>query len=161
MNNQTAYPLELAPPSAPTAEELRRIYAETETIAVVGASANESKPAHQIPLYLQGEGYRIVPVNPRGGVIFGEPVARSLDEVEGPIDVVDVFRPASEAPEIARQAIAIGARVLWLQLGIVSDEAREIAEAAGLTVVMDRCMGATHGELGLGPGPERPASEGV
>ncbi len=67
--------------------------------------------------------------------------------------MVDVFRPADEAPEIARQAIAIGAKVLWLQLGIVSEQARQIAEAAGLTVVMNRCMGATHGLLGLGPGP--------
>jgi uncharacterized protein len=141
------------------AERLRRIYAETKTIAVVGASADESKPADQIPRYLQDQGYRIVPVNPRGGVILGEPVARSLAEVQEPVDVVDVFRPAEEAPEIARQATAIGARVLWLQLGIASEEARAIAEAAGLEVVMDRCMGATHGELGLGPGPERPSSE--
>ena len=67
---------------------------------------------------------------------------------------MDVFRPADKAPEIARQAIAIGAKVLWLQLGIVAEEARQIAEAAGLTVVMNRCMGATHGLLGLGPGPQ-------
>jgi len=72
------------------------------------------------------------------------------------VDVVEVFRPAQEAPEIARQAIAIGAKVLWLQVGIVSEEARQIAEAAGLTVVMNRCMGATHALLGLGPGPDEP-----
>jgi predicted CoA-binding protein len=71
-----------------------------------------------------------------------------------PVDVVEVFRPAQEAPEIARQAIAIGAKVLWLQAGIISDEAHRIAEAAGLTVVMNRCMGATHELLGLGPGPD-------
>ncbi len=134
-------------------EQLLRIYAETRTIAVVGASADESKAAHQIPRYLQAQGYRIVPVNPRGGVLFGERVFRSLTEIDVPVDVVDVFRPAEEAPEIARQAIAIGAKVLWLQLGIVSEQARQIAEAAGLTVVMNRCMGATHGLLGLGPGP--------
>jgi predicted CoA-binding protein len=69
--------------------------------------------------------------------------------------VVEVFRPASEAPEIAREAVKVGAKVLWLQLGIVSEEARQVAEAAGLTVVMDRCMGETHGELGLGPSPDR------
>jgi predicted CoA-binding protein len=135
-------------------EQLLRIYAETKTIAVVGASADPSKPAHQIPLYLQRQGYRILPVNPRGGELLGEPVARSLAEVDTPVDVVDVFRPAPEAPEIARQAIGIGAKVLWLQLGIESEEARRLAEAAGLTVVMDRCMGATHAELGLGPGPD-------
>jgi uncharacterized protein len=137
-------------------QRLLKIYDEAKTIAVVGASADESKDAHQIPRYLQSQGYRIVPVNPRGGEILGGKVATSLNEVEGPVDVVDVFRPSEETPEIARQAGEIGAGVLWLQLGIASDEARDIAEDAGLTVVMDRCMGATHGELGLGPGPERP-----
>ncbi len=135
-------------------ERLLRIYAETRTIAVVGASAGASKAAHQVPLYLQRQGYRIVPVNPRGGEIFGEPVFRSLAEIDVPVDVVEVFRPAQEAPEIARQAIMIGAKVFWLQAGIVSEEARRVAEAAGLTVVMDRCMGDTHELLGLGPGPD-------
>jgi predicted CoA-binding protein len=135
-------------------ERLARIYAETRTIAVVGASADPSKPAHQIPRYLQAQGYRILPVNPRGGELLGEPVARSLSEVEGPVDVVDVFRPAAEAPQIAREAVKVGAKVLWLQLGIESEEARQVAEAAGLTVVMNRCLGATHRQLGLGPGPD-------
>jgi predicted CoA-binding protein len=138
---------------APLREQLLRIYAETRTIAVVGASGDPSKPAHRIPRYLQSQGYRILPVNPRGGELLGEPVARSLAEVEGPVDVVDVFRPAEEAPGIAREAIAAGAKVLWLQVGIESEEARQEAEAAGLTVVMDRCMGEAHAELGLGPGP--------
>jgi uncharacterized protein len=134
-------------------EQLARIFAETKTIAVVGASGDPSKPAHRIPRYLQRQGYRIVPVNPRGGELLGEPVARSLAEVEGPVDVVDVFRPASETPQVAREAAEIGAKVLWLQLGIESEEARQVAESAGITVVMDRCMGEAHGELGLGPGP--------
>ncbi|HEY2960112.1 MAG TPA: CoA-binding protein [Actinomycetota bacterium] len=138
---------------APLQERLLRIYAETKTIAVVGASADPSKPAHRIPRYLQSQGYRIRPVNPRGGEILGEPVARSLAEVDGPVDVVEVFRPAEEAPRIAREAVEAGAKVLWLQTGISSEEARRVAEAAGLTVVMDRCMGEAHGELGLGPGP--------
>ena len=77
----------------------------------------------------------------------------SLAEIDVPVDVVEVFRPVQEAPEITRQAVAIGAKVLWLQMGIVSEKARQIAEASGLTVVMNRCMGATHGLLGLGPGP--------
>jgi predicted CoA-binding protein len=144
------------PQSAPERELRERlldIYARTKTIAVVGASANESKPAHEIPRYLQSQGYRIVPVNPRGGEILGEPVASSLADVEGPVDVVDVFRPADEAPAIARQAVEIGASVLWLQLGIESEEARRLAEGNGLTVVMNRCMGATHVQLGLGQGP--------
>jgi uncharacterized protein len=134
-------------------ERLLRIYAETKTIAVVGASGDPAKPAHEVPRYLQQQGYRILPVNPRGGELLGEPVARSLAEVEGPVDVVEVFRPAAEAPQVAREAVKVGAKVLWLQLGIKSEEARQIAEAAGLTVVMDRCMGEAHGALGLGPGP--------
>ena len=140
-------------------ERLLRIYAQTRTIAVVGASADVSKAAHQIPRYLQSQGYRILPVNPRGGEFFGERVFRSLAEIDVPVDVVEVFRPPQEAPEIARQAIAIGAKVLWLQLGIISEDARQVAEAAGLTVVMDRCMGATHVMLGLGPGPDRHEDE--
>jgi uncharacterized protein len=132
-------------------ETLTRIYRETRTIAVVGASADEQKAGYHIPEYLQSQGYRIRPVNPRGGTLLGEPVAASLADVDGPIDVVDVFRPSAEAVDIARQAIDVGATVLWLQIGVVDEEARRLAEGAGLTVVMDRCMGATHRELGLGP----------
>jgi predicted CoA-binding protein len=135
-------------------EQLVRIFANTTTIAVVGASGDPAKPAHQIPRYLQRQGYRIIPVNPRGGELFGEPVARSLAEVDGPVDVVDAFRPSEETPEIAREAAEIGAKVLWLQLGIESEEARKLAESAGLTVVMNRCMGEAHRQLGLGPGPD-------
>jgi predicted CoA-binding protein len=109
-----------------------------------------------VPRYLQSQGYRILPVNPRGGELFGEHVFRTLSEIDVPVDVVEVFRPTQEVPEIARQAVAIGAKVLWLQIGIVSEEARQIAEAAGLTVVMNRCMGATHRQFGLGAGPQAP-----
>ena len=135
-------------------EQLLRIYNQSRTIAVVGASADASKAAHKIPGYLQSQGYRILPVNPHGGEILGEHVFHSLAEIDVPVDVVEVFRPAKEAPEIAREAVEIGAKVLWLQLGIVSEEARQIAEAAGLTIVMNRCMGATHAFLGLGPRPD-------
>ncbi len=135
-------------------EQLTRIYAETKRIAVVGISRYPFKPSQRIPKYLQEQGYRMRPVNPRGGSVLGEPVARSLAEVEGPVDVVDVFRPASETPQVAREAVDIGAKVLWLQLGIESEETRKIAESAGLTVVMNRCMGETHRQLGLGPGPD-------
>lgn len=134
-------------------EGLREIYKMTATIAVVGASKDPSKPSHSIPAYLQSQGYRIVPVSPRGGEIFGERAYASLEEVTEEIDVVDVFRPAEETREIARQAVALGAKVLWLQSGISSEEAREIAVQGGLQVVMDTCMGQTHGRLGLGPGP--------
>ena len=134
-------------------EKLVGIYQEARVIAVVGASEDESKVGHRIPRYLQGQGYRIIPVNPKGGEILGEAVRASLAEVDEPIDVVDVFRPAAEAPEIAREAVDAGAKVLWLQLGISSEEARELAESAGVTVVMDMCMGAIHRKLALGPGP--------
>jgi len=137
-----------------TQDDLRKIYAEVKTIAVVGASADETKAGHRIPRYLQSQGYRIIPVSPKGGEILGEKVYTSLAEIPDPVDVVDVFRPAEETPAIARDAVAIGAKVLWLQSGIANDEAEQIGEAAGLTVVMDRCMGATHRQLGLGPGPD-------
>ena len=137
----------------PSDDELRRIYEETKTIAVVGASNDESKAANEIPRYLQRQGFRIVPVNPRGGEILGERAYPSLTEVDVPVDVVEVFRPSEETPAIARDAVAIGAKVLWLQTGIESEEAERIAQEGGLTVVMNICMGVTHRRLGLGPGP--------
>jgi predicted CoA-binding protein len=138
---------------SPGPEELVRLYRQTRTIAVVGASANTDKPAHRIPSYLQSQGYRIVPVNPRGGELLGERAYRSLLEVPAPVDVVDVFRPPAEAETVARDAVAIGAKVLWFQPGTDTDEAVRLAAEAGLEVVTGRCMGETHGELGLGPGP--------
>jgi uncharacterized protein len=135
-------------------DEIKQIYEETKTIAVVGASTDESKPSHRIPKYLQSQGFKIIPVSPKGGECLGEKVYAKLADIPEPVDVVDVFRPAEETPQIARDAVAIGAKVLWLQSGIANDEAEGIAEAAGLKVVMDRCMGATHRQLGLGPGPD-------
>ena len=136
-----------------TEDELKKIYADTKVIAVVGASTDPDKPSHNIPRYLQTQGYRIIPVTPKGDEIFGEKTYASLADIEEHVDVVDVFRPAEEAPDIATQAAEIGASVLWLQSGIVSEEAAQIAEAAGMQVVMGRCMGMTHAALGLGPGP--------
>lgn len=134
-------------------DRLRKIYETTKTIAVVGASKDPTKPSHSIPLYLQGQGFKIIPVSPRGGEIFGEEAYVSLADIPDQVDAVDVFRPAEETPRIANEAAAIGAKVLWLQTGIRSDDAYEIAKAAGMEVVMDACMGRTHGRLGLGPGP--------
>ena len=131
----------------PDPDELRRIYADAETIAVVGASADPDKASHSVPEYLQSMGYRIVPVNPRGGEVLGEKVYGSLGEV----DVVEVFRPPREVPAIAREAAAIGADVLWMQPGIVSEDGAAVGKDLGLTVVMDICMRATHLLLGLGP----------
>jgi predicted CoA-binding protein len=135
---------------------LKGIYEETKTIAVVGASASEDKPAHTIPRYLKREGYRVIPVNPRGGEIIGEKVHERLTDIEEPIDVVDVFRPSDETPDVARDAVKAGAKVLWLQEGISSDESERIASEGGLKVVMDLCMGATPHRLirmQEGPGP--------
>ncbi|MGH2709584.1 MAG: CoA-binding protein [Actinomycetota bacterium] len=137
-------------------EELKQIYADTKTIAVVGASANEEKVAHTIPRFLQRNGFRVIPVNPRGGEILGEKVYEKLEDVPEPIDVVDVFRPSEETPEVAKSAVAVGAKVLWLQEDISSEEAEKIASEGGLKVVMDLCMGATYHRLvkmGGGPGP--------
>ena len=136
-------------------DSLRKIYAATGSIAVIGASQNAAKAAHRIPRYLQGQGYRIVPVSPRGGEILGEHAYPTLEDVDVRIDVVDVFRPPAEAASIARSAIELGARVLWFQPGTHSDEGIDLAAAAGLMVVAYRCMGGTHGLLGLGPGPTK------
>jgi predicted CoA-binding protein len=135
-------------------EELRTIYDETKTIAVVGASSDPRKPSNTVPRYLQRQGFRILPVNPKGGEILGEEVRERLADIEEPIDVVEVFRPSEETPGVARDAVEAGAKVLWLQEGISSEEADRIASEAGLKVVMDRCMGQTHYQLKLGPGPD-------
>ncbi|HJP70499.1 MAG TPA: CoA-binding protein [Candidatus Limnocylindria bacterium] len=138
----------------PTRDDLLRIYADTKVIAVVGASDDRSKPAGNIPAYLQAQGYRIIPVNPTRPTVLGERSYASLTEIDEHVDVVDVFRPAPEGPDIARQAAEIGAKVIWFQPGTQSGEASRIAHDAGLTVVSRICMGATHGTLGLGPGPD-------
>jgi predicted CoA-binding protein len=135
----------------PPEHELRRIYGQTETIAVVGASDDPSKHSRSVPEYLQSQGYRIVPVNGSGGEVLGEPAFRSLLEIEIPVDVVDVFRLPKDVPPIAEEAAAIGAKVLWLQRGIVSDEARQIAADHGLIFVEDICMAATHALLEIPP----------
>lgn len=134
-------------------QQLRDIYATARTIAVVGATTNEDKAGFYIPRYIQAEGYRIVPVTPRYDSVLGEAAYPTLATVDVPVDVVNVFRPSAETPEIARQAVDIGAKVLWLQPGISSDEAEAIGHDAGMVVIMDRCIGRTHAELGLGEGP--------
>jgi hypothetical protein len=132
--------------------DLLRVYRETRTIAVVGASDNPEKPAHEIPAYLRTQGYRIIPVNPRGGEMFGEPVAESLSVVSGRVDVVDVFRPPADAEGVARAAVGIGAKVLWFQPGTHTPEAVALARVAGLEVFFGICMGKTHAFLGLDVG---------
>jgi len=134
-------------------EQLREILESARVIAVVGASGSEQKDAHEVPAYLQEQGYTVIPVNPARDEILGRDAADGLRQIDVDVDVVEVFRPASEAPDIARAAVGIGADVLWLQLGIRSDEAARVAEDAGLTVVMDECMRATHMRLGIEGAP--------
>jgi predicted CoA-binding protein len=126
---------------------IRRLIAGARTVAIVGMSADPQKASSFVASYLQHEGYRIVPVNPRGGQVLGETIYPDLASIPIPIDIVDVFRPTIEAPDVARQAVAIGAKALWLQLRIVNFEAGEIAAAAGLDVVMDRCLKMEHGRF--------------
>ena len=116
---------------------------KSKRIAVVGASATPGKDAHDIPQYVAQHGYDVVPVNPRGGELWGKTVYKSLAEVPGPIDLVDVFRPSEEAPGIARQAAKVGAKGLWLQTGLTSAEAAAIAKAAGMRYVEDACIRVT------------------
>jgi predicted CoA-binding protein len=118
-----------------------RILREFRTIAVVGLSRDPSKAAHAIPARMQRAGFRVIPVNPFVAEILGEQAYPKLADVPFSVEVVLVFRPSADAAEIARQAVAIGAKALWLQQGIASNEAREIAEAGGLLYVEDRCMG--------------------
>lgn len=115
------------------------VLAAARTIAVVGASRDPFKAGGSVPAGLQRRGFRIIPINPHADMLFGERVYRSVLDVPEKIDIVDVFRPAPDAPEIARQAAAVGAKALWLQLDIRSDEARQIAEAAGMDFVEDEC----------------------
>ena len=118
----------------------KHILDHATTIAVVGASKDPTKPGSSIPAEMQRHGFRIIPVNPTADTLLGERVYKTLEAIREPVDLVNVFRPADEAPAIARQAVAIGAKALWLQTGIVSDEARRIAEAGGLAFVEDHCI---------------------
>jgi uncharacterized protein len=126
---------------------IRRLIREARTVAIVGMSADPQKASAFVASYLQHEGYRIVPVNPRGGRVLGEAIYPDLASIPFPVDIVDVFRPAAEAAGFAREAVAMGARALWLQLRIVSFEAADIATAGGLAVVMDRCLKMEHGRF--------------
>jgi uncharacterized protein len=130
---------------APEDRELRALLGDAHTIAVVGLSSKPDRPSNSVAAYLQDHGYRIVPVNPNETSVLGErayPTLRDLPE-NLHVDVVDVFRRAEETPEVARDAVAIGARVLWLQAGIVNDEAYRIAADAGLEVIMGVCIRST------------------
>jgi len=131
----------------PPDSELTRLLTEATIIAMVGASSNPEKASYGIMRKLQKAGYRVIPVNPRETEILGERSYPSLIDVPERIDIVDVFRRPEDAPSIADEAVTIGARALWLQTGIVSEDAAARAQAGGLIVVMDKCIGATHSLL--------------
>jgi uncharacterized protein len=133
-------------------DALRRILATRRTVAVVGLSADWFRPSFFAAKYLQHHGYRIVPVNPKYPEILGERAYASLRDIPFPVDVVDVFRRAEDVLPIARDAVAIGAKVLWQQLGVANAEADRLARDAGMDSVMDRCMKIEHARLfgGLG-----------
>jgi len=120
------------------------ILSEAHTIALVGASPKPWRPSHDVMRYLLNQNYRVIPVRPLLKDVLGVPCVASLAEIEEPIDVVDVFRRAEFCPQIAEEAVAVGAKALWLQLGIVSSEARAIAEAGGLDYVEDECTAIVH-----------------
>ena len=127
----------------PTDQELRSILGDAKTIAVVGLSSNPLRDSFSIAKYLQGKGYRIIPVNPEETEVLGEKAYASLLDVPDKIDVVDVFRRAEYTPEIARDAVKVGAKILWLQTGIWSEEAYRIATEGGAEVVMGACIRTT------------------
>jgi predicted CoA-binding protein len=132
----------------------KKVLQRSKVIAVVGISRYQHKEAGRVPMQMQMGGYRIIPVNPHADVLLGEKVYRRLEDIPEPVDLVNVFRPSAETPEVVRQAVAIGAKAVWLQLGIASDEARRIAEEAGLDYVENRCIAVEMVRHGLIDGHE-------
>ena len=123
---------------------IQRVIHSARTIAVVGLSNNELRASYFVGYYLRRHGYRVVPVNPRETEILGEKSFKTLADVPGPIDIVNVFRAPDALPAIAREAVAIKAKSLWCQFTVINEEGARIAEAGGLTVVMDRCLKVEH-----------------
>lgn len=131
--------------------ELREILQTVKTVACVGVSSNDEKPSYWIFNYLKEAGYRMIPVNPTAAEILGEKVYPDLASIPHKVDVVQIFRKPEDVPPVVEVAIQIGAKVVWMQEGIVNEEAAQVAEAAGLKVVMNRCMMKTHQRLMVGP----------
>ena len=135
-------------PTAPTNDEIRNLLLSTRTIAIVGVSANSDKASNHVARYLQGKTqYELFFVNPAADEILGQKVYKSLGEIEKEIDLVDVFRKPDDCLAVLDEAIAINAKAIWLQLGISVPEVAALGEAAGLTVVMDRCIKVDHANL--------------
>jgi hypothetical protein len=135
----------------PSDPELKNLLTKARTIAMIGASSNADKASYGIMQQLQRRGYHVIPINPRETEVLGERAYASLADVKEPIDIVDVFRRAEDTPAIADEAVKVGAKALWLQTGIVNDDAAARAEAGGLLAVMDACIAATHALLQVPP----------
>lgn len=131
----------------PSDDDIRRLLTDTRTIALVGASSKPDRPSHGIMRKLLSVGYHVIPVTPRESEVLGQRAYATLGEIPEPVDLVDVFRRAEDTPPIAAEAVRIGAKALWLQLGIASDEAAAIASTGGLIVVMNLCIGTAHSLL--------------
>jgi predicted CoA-binding protein len=131
-------------PYATTAFDRLRILQQARRIAMVGLSSNPFRPSHFAAIYMIAEGYDVIPVNPREQEVLGRRSYASLREVPGPIDIVDIFRESSAVPPIVEDAIAIGAKVVWMQLGVINEAAAQRAREAGLEVVMDACVKIEH-----------------
>ncbi len=131
----------------PGDDEIRRLLQSVKTIAMVGLSPRPERDSNHVAQYLIDHGYRVIPVNPTADEILGQKSYAGLDQVPGPVDVVDVFRRPEEVGPIADQAVAMGAKALWLQLTVVNEPAAERARSAGLQVVMDRCIKVEHARL--------------
>lgn len=129
---------------ATSAGERLAILAQARTIAMVGLSANPFRPSHFAAIYMLAEGYHVIPVNPREQVILGQRCYPSLREIPEPVDIVDIFRDPAAVPPIVEEAIAIGAKVIWMQIGVINEGAAERARSAGLAVVMDACVKIEH-----------------
>ena len=123
---------------------IQRVLHTAKTVAIVGLSSNRLRASHFVGFYLQRHGYRVIPVNPREKDVLGEPSRKSLTEITEPVDIVNVFRAPDAVPEIARDAVKIGAKTLWCQFNVISEEGARIAEAGGMTVIMDRCIKVEH-----------------
>ncbi len=131
----------------PDDSTIRRMLQDARTVAVVGLSDKPDRPSHRIAAYLQQQGYRIIPVNPVISETLGEKAYANLRDVPGPIDIVDIFRKPEDVPAVIEDAIATGARAVWMQSGIVHEPAAKKARDAGLAVVMDHCIMVAHGQL--------------
>jgi predicted CoA-binding protein len=134
-------------------QTVRELLKTSNTIASVGLSSNPEKDSHWVVSYLKNNGYKIIPVNPTASEIMGEKSYASLSEIPEKVDIVQIFRKPEDVPPVVEEAIKMGAKVVWMQEGIVNEEAGQAAEEAGLFVVMDVCMRAAHQWLKIGPKP--------